>query len=59
MPLLDRVLLYLNDTGAKIVQIGAKIGASRGVLSYWLNGRRHLPRKWVKPLDDFLSTHGY
>lgn len=59
MPLKYRVQLFLDDTGATQTFVASHTGIPRGVLNYFLCGKRPLPRHWVKVLDQFLTVRGY
>lgn len=59
MPIKSRVQLFLDESGTSQTYIARCTGIPRGVLNYFLCGKRPLPRHWIKTLDQFLSARGY
>lgn len=59
MPLKYRTQLFLIEAGTTQTYIAKCTGIPRGVLNYFLCGKRPLPPRWIKVLDQFLSARGY
>lgn len=45
----------IERLGLSLYEIEKKIGCSKNYLSQFINGTRDLPKKWEKPIADFIA----
>ena len=59
MPIKNRLMLYLSETGASQTFVSEQAGIPRLTINRFLSGKRPLPHTWYAILDVYLSSRGY